>query len=181
MILPGADGGHNGRVRGSREMHASTGRILTSRWRIVVRAIAPAVFAVLASACPGIEVVAPSQAPGSRGSGTGTGTGAGGSTTSSAIVGRWTRAVVFSDDAGNIHESRTTWEFRRDGSAIRTVTAWNVTSGVYDVLTAVAQWRTSGSTLTITWIAPASGSATFPWRVDGLRLTIGADEFTWVP
>lgn len=158
---------------------------IARRGRGVARGIALAAFASLATACPaGIEVAAPSREPGAgtgvgTGTGTGTGTGGGGSgSTSSAIVGRWTRAILFSDDAGNVHESRTTWEFRQDGSAIRTVTAWNVTSGVYDTLVSVAQWRTAGSTLTITYITPTTGSASFPWRVDGTRLTIGADEFT---
>lgn len=154
-------------------------------WHVTARGIALAALVVLGSACPGIEITPPTQAGrGSgtgMGSGTGTGTGGGSGTTSSAIVGRWTRAIVFIDDAGNVHESRTTWEFRPDGSAIRTVVAWNVSSGAYDVLSSVAQWRTSGSTLTITYIAPVAGTATFAWRVDGTRLTIGAEEFRWVP
>lgn len=170
-------------------MHDSIGRFFTRRGRGVARGIALAAFVALASACPaGIEVAAPSQEPGTgtgigggTGTGTGTGTGSGGGgtgSTSSAILGRWTRAILFSDDAGNVHESRTTWEFRQDGSAIRTVTAWNITSGVYDTLVSVAQWRTAGSTLTITYLTPTTGTASFPWRVDGTRLTIGADEFT---
>lgn len=161
--------------------------INAGRGRAVARGIALAGFAALAMACPaGIEVAAPSQEPGTgtgvgtgAGTGTGTGTGGGGTgSTSSVILGRWTRAILFSDDAGNVHESRTTWEFRQDGSAIRTVTAWNVTSGVYDTLVSVAQWRTSGSTLTITYLTPTTGTVSFSWRVDGTRLTIGADEFT---
>lgn len=162
---------------------------IAGRGRGVARGIALAAFAALAVACPaGIEVAAPSQEPGTGtgvGGGTGTGTGSGTATggggtgsTSSAILGRWTRAILFSDDAGNVHESRTTWEFRQDGSAIRTVTAWNITSGVHDTLVSVAQWRTSGSTLTITYLTPTTGTASFSWRVDGTRLTIGADEFT---
>lgn len=149
----------------------------------MARGIALAVFAALATACPaGIEVLGPPRGSGTGaggGTGTGMGTGTGGSgSTASAILGRWTRAILFSDDAGNIHESRTTWEFRQDGSAIRTVTAWNITSGVYDTIVTVAQWRTSGSMLTITYLTPTTGTASFSWRVDGTRLTIGADQYT---
>jgi hypothetical protein len=109
--------------------------------------------------------------------GTGGGSGAGGGSTSGALLGRWTRVILVIADNGDAHESRTTWEFRQDGSAIRTVTAWNLSQGVFDTLTSVAQWSASGSQLTITYIAPATGTATFSYSINGDVLTVGPDQY----
>ena len=83
-------------------------------------------------------------------------------------------------DSGSIHESRTTWEVRQDGSAIRTVLAWNLSAGFYDTVVTVAQWRTNGSQLTITYLAPSTGTAAFTFSVNGDILTIGPDQFSRV-
>ena len=150
-----------------------------------LRALGVAVVAACAlqAACAGVEVISGAGgAPGGSnggsmvGTGGGSGTGGGGSA-SSAVLGRWTRVILLVADNGDAHESRTTWEFRQDGSAIRTVTAWNLSQGVYDVLTTVAQWSTSGSQLTITYIAPTTGIATFAYSIDGDVLTIGPDQY----
>lgn len=147
-----------------------------SRWSRVALAVA---LLALAS-CKGVEVMGTAGARG----GTvvlGGGTGAGGGETSSALVGKWARVVVIQGSDGSLYESRTEWEFRSDGSAVRRVTAWNVTAGLYDTLVAIAQWRTNGSMLTITWISPTTGAFSLEWRVDGDRLTIGPDQYTRVP
>lgn len=142
-------------------------------------------FALLAVAsCKGVEIMGTAGAPrgGSvlTGGGTGTGGGAGGGSVSTAVVGKWARVVVLQGGDGAVHESRTEWEFRSDGSATRRVTAWNVTDGVYDTIVANARWSTAGSTLTIAWLSPASGGFTLDWRVDGDVLTIGPDQFARV-
>jgi hypothetical protein len=131
----------------------------------------------MVASCTGVDVLPPD------GSGSGTGgtvIGAGGNTgsgTSPALLGTWTRAILLADGSGDVHESRTTWEFRQDGSAIRTVLAWNLTQGVYDTIVTVAQWRISGAQLTITYVAPATGTASFAYAVNGDILTIGPDQF----
>jgi hypothetical protein len=134
----------------------------------------------LQAACAGVEVISGTGgALGGSDGGTmvGTGAGSGGGSTSSAILGRWTRVILLIADDGQAHESRTTWEFRQDGSAIRTVTAWNLSQGVFDTLTSVAQWSTNGSQLTITYIAPATGTATFSYSINGDVLTVGPDQY----
>lgn len=143
-----------------------------------------AVTLLALASCKGVEVMGTAGARGGTvvlGGGTGGGGGGAGGETSSALFGKWARVVVVQGSDGSLYESRTEWEFRSDGSAVRRVTAWNVTAGLYDTLLAVAQWRTSGSMLTITWISPTTGAFSLEWRVDGDRLTIGPDQYTRVP
>ena len=145
----------------------------------VRRLLALAALVVSAVSCSGVEVLPPG------GSGTTTGgtlIGTGGTTRSgtsgsSVLLGTWTRAILLADGSGDVHESRTTWEFRQDGSAIRTVLAWNLSQGFYDTIVTVAQWRVSGAQLTITYIAPATGTASFAYAVNNDILTIGPDQF----
>jgi hypothetical protein len=137
------------------------------RARSVALAIAAGLFAL--SACAGVENL----------SGAGDGGTSGGSQ-SSALLGSWTRAILVDGPNGDIHESRTNWEFRSDGSAIRQVIAWNWTSGYYDTISSVAQWTTSGANITITYIAGSTGSLTLAWRIDGDVLTLGPDQFARV-
>lgn len=152
--------------------------------RAALAAVALLVSALVS--CKGVEIVGTAGAPrdGSGiaigGTGTGGGGGAGGGSVSTALVGRWARTIVLAAGDGNVYESRTEWEFRPDRSAIRRVTSWNVTQGYYDTLTAVAQWRTTGSALTISWLSPTVGTAVFDWRLVGDVLTIGPDQFARV-
>lgn len=144
-------------------------------------AIALGAFAL--TSCAGVEVLGnDSTLAGSTGSGGGVilGGGSGGGAHASAMLGQWTRALLVAGADGDIHESRTTWEFRADGSAIRYVTAWNWTEGIYDTISSVAQWTTSGATITITYIAGSTGTLTLAWRVDGDVLTLGPDQFARV-
>lgn len=143
--------------------------------------VAVVVSAAVLASCKGVEVLPPPGSGSSAGGGgTVTGTGPGTGTTgtgSSVLLGTWTRAILLLDGSGDAHESRTTWEFRQDGSAIRTVLAWNLSQGFYDTIVTVAQWRISGNQLTITYISPSTGTASFAFAVDGDILTIGPDQF----
>jgi hypothetical protein len=105
----------------------------------------------------------------------GTGTGSGSHQT--AIVGLWTRVVVITDNAGNAHSSRTTWEFRSDGSATRTVVTQNLSVGISDVIAANASWHTEGSTLVVTFHAPDSGTSRFRFFVAGNLLSLDGRDF----
>jgi hypothetical protein len=98
----------------------------------------------------------------------------------STLVGVWTRVVVITDNQGNAHSSRTTWEFRSDGSATRTLITQNVSAGISDVLTANAFWRTEGSTLVITFRAPDSGTSHFGFSVFGNVLSLDGRDFVRV-
>jgi hypothetical protein len=108
------------------------------------------------------------------------GTGFGTGSTHNAIVGIWTRVVVITDDDGNAHSSRTTWEFRSDGTATRTLITQNVSAGISDVLTANAFWRTESSTLVITFRAPDSGTSRFGVSVFGNVMSLDGRDFVRV-
>ena len=127
------------------------------------------------AACAGVENLS------GTGSVTGTGTGGilggGGTAQTTALLGRWTRALLVQGTDGVIHESRTTWEFRADHSAIRNVTAWNWNDGYYDTVSSVAQWTTNGSNITLVYIAGTTGTLTLDYRVDGDVLTMGPDQY----
>jgi hypothetical protein len=85
--------------------------------------------------------------------------------------------VVITDNVGDTHSSRTTWEFRSDGSATRTVVAENLSRGVRDVITARATWRTEGSTLVITFQPPDSGTSRFSFAIFSDVLTLDGRDF----
>jgi len=144
--------------------------------------LATALCAGLLAGCAGVETITTgdSAETGSGGGGVIVGAGGGSGSQSSAVVGTWTRALLVETPDGSIHESRTTWEFRADGSGIRTVTAWNWTAGIYDTITSVAQWSTNGATMTIVYIAGSSGTLTLAYRIDGDVLTLGPDQFARV-
>ena len=143
-----------------------------------------ALGALALASCAGVEVLGTDSTlvggGGTNGGGVVGGGGSGGGAHATAVVGRWTRALLVAGPDGDIHESRTTWEFRADGSSIRSVTAWNLTEGIYDTVNSVAQWTTSGSSITITYIAGSTGTLTLGWRVDGDVLTLGPDQFARV-
>ena len=138
-----------------------------------ITALALCASLLAASACAGIENLSGTTAT----AGTGTGGLLGGGTQTNVLLGRWTRAILLQAPDGVIHESRTTWEFRADHSAIRNVTAWNWTDGFYDTLSSVAQWTTSGSSITLVYIAGSTGTLTLDYRIDGDVLTMGPDQY----
>jgi hypothetical protein len=105
------------------------------------------------------------------------GTGTGSHFQHNSLVGLWTRIVVITDAAGNSHSSRTTWEFRSDGSATRTVVTQNLTSGISDVTSANAIWRTDGSTLVISFRPPDSGTTRFSFSLFRDVLTLNGHDF----
>lgn len=94
-----------------------------------------------------------------------------------ALVGLWTRVVVVTDNFGDTHSSRTTWDFRSDGSATRTVIAQNLSLGISDVITAQAAWHVEGSTLVITFRPPDSGTSRFSFALFSDVLTLDGRDF----
>ena len=110
------------------------------------------------------------------GPGIGIGTGRSGSS-QHVLVGLWTRVVVITDNFGDTHSSRTTWDLRSDGSATRTVTAQNLSLGISDVLTAQATWHVEGSTLVVTFRPPDSGTSRFSFAVFSDVLTLDGRDF----
>jgi hypothetical protein len=108
------------------------------------------------------------------------GVGSGTGPQHNALVGIWTRVAVVTDHQGTIHSSRTTWEFRSDGSATRTLITQNVSAGVSDVLSANATWHTEGSTLVITFRPPESGTSRFSFSVFSNVLSLDGRDFVRV-
>jgi hypothetical protein len=96
-----------------------------------------------------------------------------------SLVGRWTRVIFFNDGVGNLVSSRTTWDFRADGSAQRVVTACNVTSGQCDSVVDVGRWRVEGATtLVFTPSAPpGQPEVRYDFRFEGQTLILGGVQF----
>lgn len=113
----------------------------------------------------------------------GTGPGRSGGITANsslALVGRWERVVLFTDVGGAVHASETLWDFRSDGTALRTVVTRNLTDGFADAITAVAYWRIQGSSLVLDFVSPASGTAQFFFHISRDILTLDGRDFVRV-
>ena len=119
-------------------------------------------------------------APTFTGAGSGGTSGTGGAleTHDPALVGTWSRTVVFQDAAGNVQSSQTVWAFGADGSATRTVIATNLSAGITDTITSRGSWYTEGSVAVITWLPPASGTISFSYAVSGTTLVLGGTAYT---
>jgi hypothetical protein len=142
--------------------------------------LAIALCSLALTGCPaGVEDLSGTNGTISGGTG-GVTPGGGGGTQATGLVGQWTRAILLQGPDGDIRESRTTWDFRADRSAVRSVTAWNWTTGYYDTVYSVAQWSTSGSTMTIVYITGSGGTLTLAYRLDGDVLTLGPDQYARV-
>ncbi|MGI9076346.1 MAG: hypothetical protein ACR2G6_03315 [Gemmatimonadaceae bacterium] len=109
----------------------------------------------------------------------GTGTGRSGATVNSslALVGRWERVVFFTDAGGAVHASETLWDFRSDGTALRTVVTRNLTEGFADAITAIVNWRVQGSSLVLDFVSPASGTTQFFFHINRDILTLDGRDF----
>jgi hypothetical protein len=81
-----------------------------------------------------------------------------GAATDSALVGQWFRLDYFTDSAG-VRTSETTWEFRGDGTATRSVVARSLSSGITSGVATDARWSTRGTTLDITLFPAGSTGA----------------------
>jgi hypothetical protein len=93
------------------------------------------------------------------------------------LVGQWSRTVVFDDDGGDIHSSRTVWRFEADSGAKRMVIATSVAAGITDTVSADARWEATPTQVTIDFQQPDSGTVTFPYQVHLSTLTLGGVEF----
>ncbi len=110
--------------------------------------------------------------------GTGPGRSGGGTVNSSfALLGRWERVVFFTDAGGTVHASETLWDFRSDGTALRTVVTRNLTDGFADAITTIANWRVQGSTLVLDFVSPASGTSRFFFHISRDILTLDGRDF----
>lgn len=134
-------------------------------------------LAMIALAGCGERVDITGTAGGAR---TGTGTSTGGTSGSgidSRLVGQWSRTMLFQDQTGAVHASRTTWRFRADASATRAVVASNLTFGFVDSVVTYARWRVVGGRLALSFQPPAAGDLLFDYRFEGAVLHLGGIPF----
>jgi hypothetical protein len=127
------------------------------------------VLACTLAACDGPGVVDPRH-PVIAGVGTG-------GSVSASVTGAWRRTLFFVDEFGFAHSSETTWEFRQEGTAVRTVVARNHTLGIADVIVTVARWRTEGTQLRIEFVSPQPGQITLEFRLVGTQLFLAGETF----
>src|SRR5688500_3942161 len=95
----------------------------------------------------------------------------------SRLVGRWSRTLLFQDQSGAVHASRTTWRFGSDAIATRSVVASNLTFGMVDSVVTFARWRTEGAALVLTWLPDGSGTVRFDYLLQGATLFLGGIGF----
>lgn len=114
-----------------------------------------AIVAVLGTtlACAGVDVTEPESGLPSSGPElpTGGGGGAGGDSLASvfdpAVVGRWTRLLLFTDVDGTQRGSRLTFTFGADSTFTRTLVTSNFTMRIEDTVVQSGRWSTLAGTL----------------------------------
>ena len=110
------------------------------------------------------------------GSGTSIGRGPSGAI-DTRLLGQWSHTILFSDQVGAIHASRTTWRFASDGLASRAVVASNLTFGMVDSVVTFARWSTGSGQVALTYLPEGSGTARFDYFFQGGALILGGIAF----
>lgn len=141
------------------------------------RSFAVLITAAAIAACDGERVAITGTIGAPRPGSGGTAGGGGGGALDSRLVGQWSRTVLFQDNIGAVHASRTTWRFRSDASASRAVVASNLTFGLVDSVVTAARWRTNGGAVELTYLPEGSGSARFDYFLQGTTLILGGIAF----
>ena len=157
--------------------HGSGGRAHAGRTPIRA-ALARAAFvalAVVAVAC--IDTTPPQyfNQGGFNSNGSSGGGGSGGAIDSN-LVGTWTETVV-DTVSGDPTNQQTIWAFNADGTASLTVITFDITTSVSDTTIKNGTWTADGSTVTITFQAPNTGTEEFTYVINGSTLLLGQTEF----
>jgi len=154
----------------------SSGRGDTGR-NAIRTAITRAAFvalAVVAVAC--IDTTTP-QYFNNGGFNTGTGGGGGGGgQLDSNLVGSWSETIVDTVN-GDPTNQQTIFAFNADGTMSRTVITFDITTSVSDTTIFNGTWTADGSTVTITFQAPNTGTEQFTYVINGSTLLLGQTEF----
>lgn len=156
--------------------HGSSSRADLGR-NAIRTALARAAFvalAIVAVAC--IDTTTP-QYFHNQGFNAGTGGGGGGGgQLDSNLVGTWSQTIVDTVN-GDPTNQQTIWAFNADGSASRTVITFDITTSVSDTTVSNGTWTADGSTVTITFQAPDTGTQQFTYVINGSTLLLGQTEF----
>lgn len=108
--------------------------------------------------------------------GTGGGGGGGGGQLDSNLVGSWSETIVDTVN-GDPTNQQTIWAFHADGTASLTVITFDITTSVSDTTIKNGTWTADGTTVTITFQAPNSGTEQFTYVINGSTLMLGQTEF----
>jgi hypothetical protein len=136
------------------------------------------IVAALTAACAGepTTITGTIGAPRPPNPGT-SGSGSTASSLDSRLVGRWSRTLIFQDNVGAVHASRTSWRFGADAMATRAVVATNLTFGMVDSVVTYARWRTEGSSVVLTYLPEGRGTVRFDYLLQGSTLILGGIGF----
>jgi len=155
----------------------SSGRGDTGR-NAIRTAITRAAFvalAVVAVAC--IDTTTPQYFNnGGFNTGTGDGGGGGGGQLDSNLVGSWSQTIVDTVN-GDPTNQQTIFAFNADGTMSRTVITFDITTSVSDTTIFNGTWTADGSTVTITFQAPNTGTEQFAYVINDSTLLLGQTEF----
>ena len=127
-------------------MRSTSGNIRAAKaWTMMVG------FAAVV-ACSGVEVTSPESGLPSSGPELPFGGGpvasdSTASTLDAAVVGEWTRILLFTDAGGIQRGSELTYSFRSDSLFTRTLISSNFTTGIEDTVVEFGRWSTGGGTL----------------------------------
>ncbi|HJU73057.1 MAG TPA: hypothetical protein VJ717_04870 [Gemmatimonadaceae bacterium] len=105
------------------------------------------------------------------------GAGTGPGTVNTAVVGTWTRTVVFVDEQGIPRENETTWAFNQDGTAVRTIISRNVAAGISERQDALANWQVVNAEIVVDWLAPFTGRLRLAFIREGDQLILAGQTF----
>ena len=102
-------------------------------------------------------------------------------TSTSGVVGTWTRSVSFVDEFGATKTTGTTWVFNGDGSATRTIVVSSSASGQPTTTESTARWQVQADQLALDFVTPITGRVTLQFSRVGDALILGGETFLRVP
>lgn len=95
----------------------------------------------------------------------------------SGVVGTWVRSVSFVDEFGATRTTETTWVFKADGTATRTIIVRNSAAGSTDRTESTGRWQVLGDQLAIDFQTPITGRVTILFSRVGDSLILGGETF----
>lgn len=98
-------------------------------------------------------------------------------TSTSGVVGTWTRSVSFVDAFRTTRTTETTWVFNADGSVTRTIITRNSATSASDRTDTTGRWQVQGDQLLIDFVTPFTGRVTLQFVRTGDTLILAGETF----
>ncbi len=98
-------------------------------------------------------------------------------TSTSGVVGTWTRSVSFVDEFGATKTTETTWVFNADGSATRTISVRSSAAGPTTTTESTARWQVQADQVAIDFVTPNPARVTLQFSRVGDSLILGGETF----